>query len=58
MKKNETNTDKNKFKTKYQKEAWQNKKLDQINEMSDEELVNVLKTKCLPTFGTKSERAD
>lgn len=26
--------------------------------MSDEELVNVLKTKCLPTFGTKSERAD
>lgn len=43
MKKTETNADKNKQKAQQQREQWQNKKLDKINEMSEDELVNVLK---------------
>jgi type II secretory pathway component PulF len=43
---------------KQQKERVNNKKEQQIDAMSNEDVVNELKEKKLPTFGTAQERKD
>lgn len=53
-----TKADRNKIKAKHRREAWQNWKLEKILNMSDGQLINALKEKYLPTFGTKHERIE
>ena len=56
--KNETDADKNQNKAKQLRDDWPIKKNDNINQMSEEELILALKSKGLPTFGTRSERTE
>ena len=58
IKKRSTNAENNKEKAKNQMEAWQVKKEEKINQMSEDEIVVELKAKGLLTFGTKGERVD
>jgi len=53
-----TQADKNKEKLKDKRDAQLVKKEQQLNRLSDEEILSELKQKQLPTFGTKQERLD
>eukprot|EP01017_Pseudomicrothorax_dubius_P021371 TRINITY_DN2304_c0_g1_i2.p1 TRINITY_DN2304_c0_g1~~TRINITY_DN2304_c0_g1_i2.p1 ORF type:complete len:770 (-),score=242.21 TRINITY_DN2304_c0_g1_i2:135-2444(-) len=53
-----TQADKNRERLKAAREFQMNKKEQQINMMSDDQIVHDLKARGLPTFGTRQERVD
>ena len=58
IKKRSLNPEPNKDKPKPQPDTYQQRKEEKINQMSEEEILAELKSKGLPTFGTKGERVD